>query len=118
MDKKILLIISNNSLRQLYHELLSSSHFEVMASGNIADSLLLLTMYQFCIMLIYVDDDTELKNFIRLRKRRRKWLQIPLIILTPEPDIYQYLITKKDLLFNSLHILPREVVDTIKKILL
>lgn len=116
MHKKILLIIGNQTLRQLYHELLSSKGLEVIATENITHALLMFTIHDFSAIIIYTDEETETKTFLKLRQRQLKW-QVPLVLLTPEPDLFQHSLYKNDLLFNSLLINTTEIIDVVKTII-
>ena len=117
--EKVLLIITNHTLRQLYHELFVSESFEPVVSENVASALVMLTIHDnIAVVVLFDDQESEVQTLLRLRKRRRKWLRIPLVILTPEPALFARSLTKKDLLFNSLSINPTEVVDTIKTLFL
>lgn len=115
--KKLLLISKDSTLRQLYHELFPTEQFELITAENITNALLMLTIHTVSLIFIYVDQETETQTFIRLRKKRRNWLRIPLVIMTSEPHIFQFSLTKKDLLFNSKRIQPPDVVDVIYSVL-
>ncbi|KKS41875.1 MAG: hypothetical protein UV61_C0001G0101 [Candidatus Gottesmanbacteria bacterium GW2011_GWB1_43_11] len=115
---KILIIISDRTLRQLYHELFVHEELEVTMAESIGEALVLLTLHKYSSIILYEDDEIETKTFLRLKHRRRQWFQIPLLILTPEPNVFATSVTKKDILFNSLYIHPSEIVEIIKTLLI
>ena len=113
---KLLLIVPDASLRQLYHELLVNRQIEVMPVATIEDAILLLSVYQFKMIVIYVDPLNEKSaiTFITLRKKLAKWLKAKLVILTSGLDMPESNLYYDDLVLNPLHLSPVELTETIQ----
>lgn len=84
MDK-ILLIVPQFELRQLYHEVLLSKHLEVVPVDNLAAAILLLTIETFKKVIYYVEESSlETEMFIKLREKYKNLSTVGLILLTDD----------------------------------
>lgn len=115
MDK-ILLIIPDATLRQLYHELLFSKKTEIIATNTIVGGLLILTTTTVSIIVLYVDAyRVEIEQFLLLLMKRRRWRRIPIIILDSEQSISPQLLKGQDKIINPLLITPDKIAEEIKR---
>lgn len=90
--EKILLIIFDPSLRQLYHELLNSSEFEVIPVDSIETAMLNLMGNKISIVAIYVDDDNreEAEMFLKLCRYRQAWHELRFAVISNQIINYPY----------------------------
>lgn len=90
--EKILLVIFDPSLRQLYHELLTSSDFEVIPADSIENAMLNLMGNEISIVAIYVDDDNseEAQMFLRLCRYRQIWMDLRFAVISSILIDYPY----------------------------
>jgi DNA-binding NtrC family response regulator len=90
--EKILLIIFDPSLRQLYHELLSTSDYEVIPADSIENALLSLMGNRISIVAIYVDDDNreEAEMFLKLCRYRQIWMDLRFAVISSQLINYPY----------------------------
>lgn len=113
--EKILLIIPDWNLRQLYHELLLSIDTEIIPADSIDDSIMLLTIERFDRIVLYTDNDTLINElFLKLRRDRPAWRETRLVLLTPERKLYEHLLEKKDTIVDPLQVSPEEIARNIK----
>ncbi len=114
MDK-ILLVISDPNLRQVYHELLFSKTIEIVATDSIGNAIMLLTIHEFRIAVFFVDEETgEIETFLTMRKKHAKWNNTIVILLTTEEARYSPWFLKNDIACNPLTSTLEEIVSTIK----
>ena len=114
MDK-VLLIVSDWNLRQLYHELLFSKNIEVVPVKDIIIAVLYLAADHFQAMVLYIDDESQnIQMFLHLRKERQSWRTIKLILLTSDKDLYQSYLTEIDITINLQKNTPAEIAEQIK----
>ncbi len=114
MDK-VLLIVSDLNLRQLYHELLLSKTLEVLPVEDIGDATILLTLNQFSCAIIFADgkNTNEIEIFLNLRKKHRTLIKTKIVLLTPD-DIFESLLIPTDLTLDPLLQSPVEMIERIK----
>ncbi len=78
----ILLLVKNQELRQLYHEILVSEGWEIIIADEAAKALLALIAHQ--INLIIVDaklSNQETERFLEIVRRKPEWKKLPIILL-------------------------------------
>lgn len=112
MDK-ILVVIKNLDLRYLYQELLLSKKYEVIPLDSIPNTLMLLAINHVKAILFY-DDVRGLRTFLSLRKRRKNWLTIKIILLTTEENLYSHWLMPNDLIFNPHKASPGDIIGKIR----
>src|SRR5690348_16360802 len=99
MDK-VLLIIFDWNLRQLYHELLLSKDLEVTPTDSIENAILLLTMTEYQSVVIYTDETAseQVLTLLQLRKKHVRWTDPLFIILSADADMFQKWLKPTDLI--------------------
>lgn len=98
--EKVLLVVSDFTLRQLYHEFFFSQQIEIVPVSEIATAVLLLTLEEFTGIILYVvDPPGEIEVFLNLRQKHSLLSQVKLILLVDCHDFYPSL-TEKDLLLS------------------
>lgn len=119
MDK-LLLLISDARLRQLYHELLTSENFEIVAASTVENALVLQTLENISILIIYPDDtDSKMINtLLHLEKTVKQFSKTRIIVLTADTEQYASLLSPTDVTINTMHLNPDEIVKKIKQVLL
>ena len=78
----ILLLVKNQELRQLYHEILVSEGWEIIIADEATKGLLALVTHQ--INLIIVDaklGNQESGRFLEIIRRKPEWKKLPVILL-------------------------------------
>lgn len=118
MDK-ILLLVSDWNLRQLYHELLHSKNVEILPTENIADASVML-MLNSCTAAIIDADSTfqgEVKVFLNLRSEHAKLSKTKVILLTSKLEFYGSLLRKGDFILDNCNLSVHETAQTIKSFL-
>lgn len=112
----VLLIVSEWSLRQLYHELLFGKDFEVVPVANVQDAILLITLIYFSTAVIYIDDkiSTSAVAFLNLRKKHQGLRNTKMILLTSESYLYNRLLVERDVIINSDKLTPPQLAEEIK----
>ena len=114
----VLLLITDENLRQLYHRLLFSKNIELMVTSSIENAVVWLTIRHFHLILFYADDQkhTEVETFLRLRQKQTGWKQAQLILLSSISDThnYQKLLTNSDLVLNPLAYTPTDLIKEVK----
>lgn len=118
MDK-ILLIISDWNLRQLYHELLFSKTVEIVPIAEISDAtvLLMLSSYRKAILHTTFEHMDEIELFLSLRNRHIKLSKTELIILTDNVEFYKSLIRSNDVILGEENLTPKEISVKVKQLL-
>lgn len=111
----ILLVVSNSSLRQLYHELLFSPSVEIVPSRDIGSALLQLALQEFSAAIVYIDDDNEQETvaFLQLRRKQLKLLKTKLILLTVEKSQFEKYVIEHDKIIEIDHVTPGEMAEII-----
>lgn len=113
---KILLIIQDFRLRQLYHERLFSTETEVVPVDDLASAVLLLTLDYFTLAVFYVEDDEEAAVFLKLRERHERFSQIRFVLLAADND-FQDLMQLKDVILSPVDLSVGEITVKIRKLL-
>lgn len=114
MDK-ILLIVPDWNLRQLYHELLFSRNIEVIPIDNIESGLPLLITTRIRLAIIYIDPNNlaSAEVFLKVRQKDLKLLNIRVVLITSESETIDNLTKKTDLILNPDKLTPTEIVTSI-----
>lgn len=112
MMDKLLLIIPDWLLRQLYHELLISKNIEIVPMDKVADAILILSLTEFRVAVFYVNsaNSQEVENFLRLRKKHKKLSNVKIILLSEE-SFNSFSILKNDLILDVNKLNPVEIVE-------
>ncbi|MEO8582006.1 MAG: hypothetical protein ABI425_05550 [Patescibacteria group bacterium] len=115
--EKILLIVLDWNLRQLYHELLLTRNLEVTPIDSIEDAIVLLSLGQFETIVLYTDEQShnQVLTLLRLRKKYPRWQNLKFIILSADSDAFRQELNEADLIINPLLDSPVQVTDKIKK---
>ena len=112
--KKILLIIDNDELRQVYHEILFSHRVEVTPVKEISTAIMLLNLDKFSVVILDMGNNLlETEIFFRLRKNYKNLLKTKFVVLTKDKNFSPNLI-KTDLLINCDEIPFEEVIKKIE----
>jgi len=119
MIDKMILLISDQRLRQLYHELLISENIEIIPVFNLENSLLIEYVDTIAITVLYPDDFkfVTVERYIQVHHKIGKLSKVIMIILTSDPDQYRGIDLKNKIIINIIHLNPDEVVKRIKAIL-
>ncbi len=114
MDK-ILLLVPDFNLRQLYHELLLSKNIEVIPLDNIYDAIIMVAFAKFKLLVLYLDDHNSLEGtvFLNIRKKHKVLLKTKIIILTEDEETYSKMLTEKDLILNPSQLSPPNLAQKI-----
>lgn len=115
----MILLISDQRLRQLYHELLISENIEIIPVFNLENSLLIEYVDTIAITVLYPDDFkfVTVERYIQVHHKIGKLSKVIMIILTSDPDQYRGIDLKNKIIINIIHLNPDEVVKRIKAIL-
>ena len=116
--EKILLIVSDWNLRQLYHEELLSKRIEVVPVENICDAMVLLVLSKFRAAVLFVDYHTseEAEVFLRLRDKYESLRTTLMVVLTSE-TFDATLLAPEDMVFDPLQTSMGTIIETIKRTL-
>lgn len=116
----ILLIVSDWSLRQLYHELLMSKNIEVVPVDSVENALVMLAVRKIDTIALYIDEsnETAAEAFLRLRTKREHWRAINLFLLSSDCAKCEPWIKENDTVLNPLSCSPLELMNEVKKKLL
>lgn len=114
MDK-ILLLISDAKLRQLYHELLNSENIEVLPVSSVENAIAMFAFNTFNAVVIYPDDIEQslIETFFHLLHKIDTVSRSRVILLTSDPDQYAPLFGKRDSAINIIHLNPDEITTKI-----
>lgn len=116
MDK-VLLIVFDFSLRQLYHGILFSTQIEIVPVSKLSTAVLLLTLERFTAAVIYiVDDDMETEVFLNLRKKHHTFSKIKFVFLTDNKYFKNY-ISEIDIMLSPTQLPIRDLAEKIKNFL-
>ena len=117
--ESILLLIADQRLRQLYHELLLCENIEIVPISKFENAIIIETFDQFNTIIVYPDDIEWkiIETFLHLQKKVDKLALIRLILLTSEPDQYTKLLSSRDVVINITHQNPDEIVKKIMQTL-
>ncbi len=117
--ESILLLIADQRLRQLYHELLLCENIEIVPISKVENAIIIETFDQFNTIIVYPDDIEWkiIETFLNLQKKGDKLALIRLILLTSEPDQYTKLLSSRDVVINITHQNPDEIVKKIMQTL-
>ncbi len=112
--EKILLIVTDFNLRQLYHELLFSKNIEVVPISSISSAMVFLSLEDFPIIVIRVDENiSEIEVFLDLRKRHSTWLKSKIFLLSSNLNLKKNL-SPKDLILNTKYFPPSKSASRIR----
>jgi len=115
--KKTILIITNNKIRQLYHEMLQSENIEVTPIADLSLAIMLLNLNTFDLAVLDNDQNLiETEIFLRLRQKHRHLSRTKFIILSKNKDFHPKII-KTDLLIDSSKTPIKSIIDQIRKLL-
>lgn len=117
----LLLIISDWNLRQLYHELLfSKNNIEVIPIDSIENAILILSLNQIKLAVVYVDNKniTELQVFLNLRKKHKNLLKTKIAIITSYIGLRFRHVSDEDIVLNTDKLTPVEITEKIKDLLI
>ncbi len=113
--KKIILIITNNKIRQLYHEILQSENIEVVPLSDLSTAIMILNLEKFDLAVLKNDQfliETEI--FLKLRQKHKNLSATKFVILSKNKDFNPKMI-KADLLINTSKTSIKNIIDQIKK---
>lgn len=113
--EKILLIITDWNLRQLYHEQILSKSIEVVPIDTYSNGLVILLLMQFAKVVVYVDETSasQAEVFLSIRRKHQKLLAIPVILLG-DKDAYTHFLTDRDVALDPLVFSPGEIIQHIQ----
>lgn len=112
--KKILLIITNNKTRQLYHEIFFSKGIEAIPMAELSISMVLMTLNKFDLAILDADQNPlETEIFLRLRQEHNSLSKTKLVILTKNIN-FNPQINKNDILINTSKISTEIIVKQIE----
>lgn len=116
MIEKIILLISDQRLRQLYHELLISENVEIIPAYNLENALLIESIDNISITILYPDDieSKSIERFLQVHQKIEKLSKVKMIILTSDPDQYASIVSVDRIIINIIHLNPDEVVKRVK----
>lgn len=119
MSYKVLLLIKDDPLRQLYHELLYTQYAEIIPFSTIEDAIAALAVSRYTALVLYPDDMSEhtIDSFLHLLHKIESFAHTRLLIITIEPEIYSQSIRQNDSVIGMMHLDPSEVALKIKHIL-
>lgn len=118
MDK-ILLLITDPKLRQLYHELLHSEKIEVLPVASVENAIAMFAFNTFKAVVLYPDDIDQslIETFFHLLHKIDTMSRSRVIVLTSDPDQYSAQLGKRDSCINIIHLNPDEIIVKIQKAL-
>ena len=118
MDK-ILLLVTDPKLRQLYHELLNSENIEILAVSSVENAIAMFAFNTFRAVVVYPDDIEQplVETFFHLLHKIDTVSRSRVIVLTSDPDLYSPLFGKRDIAINIIHLNPDEIIVKIQKAL-
>lgn len=112
---KVLLIINEIQLSQLYHEVLIASGYETIITEHVETAFPFLIISSFQAVIIFDNNQIEsIENILDIRKKHRCWQKTQVIIVSVE-DHFPFNINKDiDIVVNPLLLSPGEIVARIK----
>jgi len=114
--KKIILIITNNKIRQLYHKTLQSKNIEVTPIADLSIAIMLLNLNKFDLAVLDNDQNLiETEIFLRLRQKHKHLSRTKFIILSKNEDFHPKIV-KTDLLIDTSKTSVKNIIDQIKKL--
>ena len=122
----ILIIINNPELRQLYHEILITEHWEILIAEDTANGLLQLIGHPDITHIIFdiQINHLEAEKFLQLLNGKSKWKKLPIIILDYQEIGHQNQFLESlikqfpTILHLDTHLTsPDKLIDQIKKII-
>ncbi len=94
--EKILVIIPQTNLLQLYHELLRKRQAEVLTTSTISHAIVYMLVEDFSAIILVDKQIHETLLFLQIRQKRRKWFQIKLILVSKSRDLYKKYLHPRD----------------------
>lgn len=115
MDK-IIFVVPDPDLRQLYHELLFSEKIEIIPLDILTDAIILLVLTEVKLLIIYVDDNNlALANAVfHIRSKNLRLMKTKLVVVSPIDKEALKFLSNQDQLISPLHYNPEEIVKQIK----
>lgn len=112
--KKILLIINDDKVRQVYHKTLLSKDIEVVPVINLSTAIMFLSLEKFTLAILEVGPNPiETEVFLKLRQKHRYLSKTKLIILS-QSDEFNPQITKNDLIIHTSKIPTKDIINQIE----
>lgn len=113
--KKILLIVTNDKLRQVYHEILFSHRVEVIPVTELSVAIMLLSLDKFTLVILDVGQNLlETEVFLKLRKKYHNLSRVKFILLTDNKN-FNPILSKTDMLIYTSKIPIESVIAKIEK---
>lgn len=111
MIDRLLLLISDRNLRQLYHELLFSLQIEIVPVESISAALLMLTLenYTHAVLLVDERNSDEIIVFLALRQQQAQWQRIRFFIISFDERIRTAPLEPFDMVIEGENKNPEEV---------
>lgn len=112
----LLLVVGNNNLRQLYHELLFSPSIEIVPISDVTNAILFLALQKYAAAVIYIDmhNDAEAIAFLKLRQNQESLLRTKVIILSADETNARNYILESDFFVEMNKVTPGEIVKIIR----
>jgi DNA-binding NtrC family response regulator len=99
--KKILLVISDDKTRQLYHEMFMSYSIEIVPVTELSTAIMLLSLDKFFLVILDVGENfLETEIFLKLRQKSPNLSRVKFILLTENKN-FNPKIRKTDLIICS-----------------
>jgi len=112
--KKILLIIADNKVRQLYHEVLLSKEIEVVPITDLSTAIMLLRLDKFNLAVLDTGPNPiETEVFLRLRQKHQYLSKTKFIIISKENNFSPKII-KTDLFIDTSNVSFNNAINQIK----
>ena len=117
--EKLLLLIADSKLRQLYHELLNSEKIEIIPVASVENAIAMFAFNTFTAVVLYPDDIDQplIETFFHLLHKIDTMSRSRVVVLTSDPDQYSSLLRNHDSVINIIHLNPDEVIAKIRKAL-
>lgn len=115
--KKIILIITDNKTRQLYHEILLSKKIEITPTANLSTAIMLLNLEKFDLAILDNGQNLiETEVFLKVRQNHHHLSRTRFILLSKNKD-FNPKITKNDLLIDTSKLPIENIINQIEKIM-
>lgn len=115
MQDSILLVIKDKSLRRLYHGLLFQQGIEVIPVANIEDALVIQTLSNIYLVVIYPEDlnERDIKAYLQLQVNIPRFKNTCVILLTSLGDVYESITNANCHIVNVGKLNPVETVNKV-----
>ncbi len=115
MISSVLLLIHDQSLRQLYHELLTAEHIEIMPVATVEHTVAMLGFNSIHSVILYPDDLERhtVDTFVSILRKMKSFAGTRLIFMTADPDQYTPLCRVQDVVLTIREKDPRAIVLSI-----